>query len=69
MGDIKRKLDDRWQNKRKRSFNWVRVIIMLLVLVAILVIMNKLNQTESIKWGEQTPRYQTAPVDSAEARP
>ena len=69
MGDIKRKLDERWQNKRKSSFNWVKVIIMLLILVAILVIMNKLNQTESIKWGEQTPRYQTVPVDSAEARP
>ncbi|HRY84339.1 MAG TPA: hypothetical protein P5533_06870 [Candidatus Cloacimonadota bacterium] len=69
MADIKGRLDERWQSKRKKSFNWTKVIIMILVLVAILVVMNKLNQTESIKWGEQTPRYQTTPVDSAEVSP
>lgn len=69
MADIKRKLDDRWNNKRKSSFNWIRVIVMLLILIAILVVMNKLNQASNIQLGEQTPRYQTVAPDSAEARP
>lgn len=69
MSDIKQKLDERWHTKRKASFNWVRVIIMLLILIAILVVMNKLNQTENIKFGEQTPRMQTTPAESTGVSP
>ena len=69
MSDIKRKLDERWREKRKSSFNWIKVIVMLLILVAILVVMNNISQNDSIQWGEQTPRHQTVPADSTGALP
>lgn len=50
MKDVNDKLRERWQERRKKSFNWTKILIMLGALIAILVVMSKLNTVDSIDW-------------------
>ncbi len=51
MDDFNDKMNDRWKEKRKKAYNWPRLIIMILALIAILYIMNHLGNTKNV----QTP--------------
>ena len=42
MKDINDKLRERWQDRRKKSFNWTKILIMLAALIAILYVMSQL---------------------------
>ncbi len=44
MTDMENKYRERWQDKRKKTYDWKRLIIMVLALVAVFVVLNKLNQ-------------------------
>ncbi len=52
MDDFNDKMNDRWKEKRKKAYNWPRLIIMILALIAILYIMNHLGNTKNVV---QTP--------------
>ena len=43
-------MKDRWQDRRRKSFNWTKVIIMLAALVAILYVMSRLSTIDNINW-------------------
>lgn len=44
MTDMEDKYRERWQDKRKKTYDWKRLIIMLLATFAVFVVMDKLNQ-------------------------
>ena len=52
MDDFNDKMKDRWKEKRKKAYNWPKLIIMVLALIAILYIMNHLGNTKNVV---QTP--------------
>ncbi|MBP7310083.1 MAG: hypothetical protein KA984_02200 [Candidatus Cloacimonetes bacterium] len=48
MGDLQDKMKERWQEKRKKSYNWPKLIIMILAVVAIFYAMNRLGNTSNV---------------------
>lgn len=50
MKDMNDKLRERWQDRRKKSFNWTKILIMLAALIAILYVMSQLGNMDNIKW-------------------
>jgi hypothetical protein len=44
MKDFNDKLRERWQDKRKKSFNWTKVILMMAALIAIVFVMTRLTR-------------------------
>jgi len=48
MGDLQDKMKERWQEKRKKSYNWPKLIIMILAVVAIFYAMNRLSNTSNV---------------------
>lgn len=44
MTDIEEKYRERWQDKRKKTYDWKRLVIMVLALIAIFIILNRLNK-------------------------
>lgn len=55
------KLRERWQDRRKKSFNWTRILIMLGALIAIIVVMSKLSTIDNI---DMKNSEAAVPVDS-----
>ncbi len=49
MADYQDKYRERWKDRRKRSYNWKRLVIMILALVVILIVINRLNKIGNIK--------------------
>ncbi|MDP2173851.1 MAG: hypothetical protein Q8M98_01275 [Candidatus Cloacimonadaceae bacterium] len=45
MNDMNDKIRERWQERRKKGYNWSRLIIMLAILVAIMFAINRLSKT------------------------
>ena len=44
MNDMQDKMRERWQEKKKKAYNWPKVIIMLLALAAIFFVMGRLDK-------------------------
>ncbi|NLW19197.1 MAG: hypothetical protein GXY81_05855 [Candidatus Cloacimonetes bacterium] len=44
MTDIDEKYRERWKDKRKKTYDWKRLVIMILALIAILYALNRLNK-------------------------
>ena len=44
MTDIDEKYRERWQDKRKKTYDWKRLVIMVLGLIAIFIILNRLKK-------------------------
>lgn len=63
MRDINDKLRERWQDRRKKSFNWTKILIMVGALVAIIVVMTKLSTMENIDMNNSSA---AVPVDSVQ---
>lgn len=59
MNDFNDKLRERWQDKRKKSFNWTKVILMMAALIAIVFVMTRLNQVDNINWQNSAPQADT----------
>jgi len=63
MDDLNDKIKERWQQRRKKSYNWTKLVIMFVVLVAILWAIGKMNNSvDKINWATTPERVQ--PVDS-----
>lgn len=43
MNDLHEKMRERWQDKKKKAYNWPKVIIMLAALAAIFYAMGRLD--------------------------
>ncbi len=56
MNDFNDKLRERWHDKRKKSFNWTKVILMMAALIAIIFVMTRLNQVDNINWQNSSPQ-------------
>lgn len=63
MRDINDKLRERWQDRRKKSFNWTKILIMFGALVAIIVIMSKLGTMDNIDMKNSSA---AVPVDTTQ---
>ena len=48
MNDFNDKIKDRWKEKRKKAYNWPKLIIMVLALIIILYLMNHLGNTKNV---------------------
>ncbi len=48
MTDFEDKVKDRWKERRKKAYNWPKILIMLFVLVAIFYAMNRLGDTKNV---------------------
>ncbi len=48
MNDFNDKMKERWKEKRKKTYNWPRLIIMVLALIIILYLMNHLGNTKNV---------------------
>ena len=48
MNDFNDKMKERWKDKRKKAYNWPRLIIMVLALIIILYLMNHLVNTKNV---------------------
>ncbi len=72
MTDVEEKNRERWQDKRKKTYDWKRLVIMVLALVAIFFVINRLNRVGSsdkpaIEFvspdSARTPETQTPPAE------
>lgn len=43
MNDLNDKLRERWQDRRKKGYNWTKLLVMVAILLGIILAMNKLN--------------------------
>ncbi len=48
MDDFEDKIKERWQHRRKKAYNWQKLIIMVLAVVAIFYTMSRLQNTGNI---------------------
>ncbi|MGC9361436.1 MAG: hypothetical protein ACP5F3_00760 [Candidatus Syntrophosphaera sp.] len=63
MTDYQDKYRERWKDRRKRSYNWKKLVIMILALVVILIVINRLNKIGEI---QQQPDAEFIEQDSAQ---
>jgi len=48
MSDLKDRMQERWNQRRKKSYNWIKPVLMLIALFAILYIMQQFNKSEKL---------------------
>jgi cytoskeletal protein RodZ len=70
MEDLNEKMRERWQDRRKKGSNWPKLIVMILVLIAILIAMNLLNNAsqKSAKAVETTLPPDQTPASSTDVQ-
>lgn len=44
MSDLNDKIEERWRSRRKKGYNWPRLIVMLLILIALIYSMSMLKR-------------------------
>lgn len=64
MNDMNDRIRERWDSRRKKSNNWVRLIIMVIILIALLVGINYLNTAASRMSKPQAEFIDSTAVDS-----
>jgi len=67
MTDFEDKVKDRWKERRKKAYNWPKILIMLFVLVAIFYAMNRLGDTKNVVVNPSSSVVDTLRDDSASA--
>lgn len=48
MDDFEDRMKERWKERRKKAYNWPKLLIMLGVLIAIFYAMGRLNDTKNV---------------------
>jgi len=64
MRDINERVRDRWEGRKAKNNNWVRLIVMVIILVALLVGINYLNTAASRMSKAQAEFIDSTAVDS-----
>ncbi|GAB1366904.1 MAG TPA: hypothetical protein PL160_05780, partial [Candidatus Cloacimonas sp.] len=67
MTDFEDKVKDRWKERRKKAYNWPKILIMLFVLVAIFYAMNRLGDTKNVVVNPSSSVVDTLRDDSTSA--
>ncbi len=65
MTDVDEKYRERWKDKRKKTYDWKRLIIMILALVAVLYALNRLNNVGK----NDEPKVEFVDPDSEQNEP
>lgn len=63
MTDLDEKYRERWQDKRKKTYDWKRLAIMVLALIAIFIVLNRLNKVSE----KELPSIEYTAPDSSQA--
>lgn len=70
MNDLNDKMKERWHTRRRKSYNWTKLILMVLVLVAILWGMGQLNKVnDKLNWSTTPETVAPITADSSEVNP
>jgi uncharacterized membrane protein YvbJ len=48
MNDFEDKLKERWKERKKKAYNWPKLLIMVFVLIAIFYTMSRLSNTKNV---------------------
>ena len=64
MTDMQDKYRERWNDRRKRAYNWKKLIIMCLLLAAILIAINRMND---IKVPQDKPAAEAIRVQDSDS--
>lgn len=48
MDDFEDKMKERWRERRKKAYNWPKLLVMLFVLVAIFYAMGRMQTTKNV---------------------
>lgn len=64
MSDMNDRLRERWDTRRKKSSSWTRMIVMVIILAALLVGINLLNNAASRMSKPQAEFIDTTAVDT-----
>lgn len=64
MNDMQDRMKERWDQRRKKNSSWTRLIIMVIILVALLVGINMLNNAASRMSKPQAEFIDSTAVDS-----
>ncbi|MCB5279698.1 MAG: hypothetical protein PHY41_07725 [Candidatus Cloacimonetes bacterium] len=63
MSDLNDKVEERWKSRRKKGYNWPKLIAMLLILIALIYVMGILG-----RMGEKQTMIMSTEQDSVEAK-
>lgn len=63
MSDLNDKVEERWESRRKKGYNWPKLIAMLLILIALIYVMGILG-----RMGEKQTMIMSTEQDSVEAK-
>ncbi|MDZ4182101.1 MAG: hypothetical protein U1B83_04425 [Candidatus Cloacimonadaceae bacterium] len=64
MNDMNDKIRERWQDRRRKGYNWTKLLVMLAVLVGIIFAMNRLNKTATVMAPSTIEIIDSTAVDS-----
>jgi len=64
MSDMNDRMRERWEHRKAKSNSWVRLIIMVIILIALLVGINYLNNAASRMSKPQAEFIDSTAVDS-----
>ncbi len=65
MDDFEDKVKERWRERRKKAYNWPKILIMLFVLIAIFYAMNRLGDTKNVVVNPSSAIVDTLQNDSS----
>jgi len=71
VSDLNDKVNERWQQRRKKGYNWPKLIVMLLILVAIFYAMNMLQNGSNVQGVPmaETTDSSTVEIPAGEMKP
>jgi hypothetical protein len=52
MNNLKEKLQERWQDKRKKSSNWTSLLIKVIILIVIIIAIARISTNSSLDWSK-----------------
>lgn len=67
MDEFDDKMKQRWNERRKKAYNWPKLLIMLFVLVAIFYAMNRLQNTGNVVVNPSASVVDSTAVDTLQA--
>jgi hypothetical protein len=60
MNDLNDKMKERWHQRRRKSYNWTKLLIMVAALIAILWGMGELNKSnDKVNWTSSPETIET----------
>lgn len=70
MNDLNDKVKERWHQRRRKSYNWTKLMIMVAALAAILWGMSELNKSsEKVNWTSSPETIETPTEPAPEQTP